>query len=339
MCLWIYQGGAAKIKALIFNFVERGYARPSSGGFLGCVCETNFYSRPLFGNFTCECLMAISITNLSKHFAAEIKGISLSQAMVDSDFADIFRAFNEYSVLVFRDQSLTDEEQISFSERFGPLETTVNSNPAGGGTVVTILSNVDENDQVIPPEDKRMIFNTGNQMWHTDSSFKRIPALMSLLSGREVPTVGGETEFATMRGTYQSLTSARKRSIENLVCIHDFAYSRALIDPNLLRGQDKIEVPPVPQAMVRQNPANGLKNLFLGAHASYVRGVSLKKGRKLISELNRKIIHPEFLYRHKWCRNDLVVWDNRTVLHRGRPWERTQKRVMHRTTVVGSPTV
>ncbi|MBH68753.1 MAG: hypothetical protein CMM58_10410 [Rhodospirillaceae bacterium] len=283
--------------------------------------------------------MAISITNLSKHFAAEIKGISLSQAVVDSDFADILRAFNEYSVLVFRDQSITDEQQISFSERFGPLETTVNSNPAGGGTVVTILSNVDENNQVIPPEDKRMIFNTGNQMWHTDSSFKRIPALMSLLSGREVPVVGGETEFATMRGAYESLTCARKRSIENLVCIHDFAYSRALIDPNLLRSQDKYEVPPVPQAMVRQNPTNGFKNLFLGAHASYIREMCLTKGRRLISELNRKIIHLDFVYSHKWRRNDLVVWDNRTVLHRGRPWERTQKRVMHRTTVVGSSTV
>ena len=204
---------------------------------------------------------------------------------------------------------------------------------------MTVLSNVDQQNKVIPPEDKRMVFNTGNQMWHTDSSFKRVPALMSLLSGREVPSIGGETQFASMRAAYGSLADQKKMELDDLVCMHDFAYSRALIDPNLLTNDDKAEVPPVRQAMVRKNPVHKKKNLFLGAHASYIEGWDLEESRKLIAELNEKITHPDFVYSHSWKKDDLVIWDNRTVLHRGRPWDRNQKRIMHRTTVVGELTV
>jgi len=283
--------------------------------------------------------MAISIKKITEHIGAEIGCDCRLDQLSESDFADVVKAFDEHSVLVFRGQPLSDEEQISFSKRFGSLETTVNSNPAGGGTVMTVLSNVDQHNKVIPPEDKRMVFNTGNQMWHTDSSFKRVPALMSLLSGREVPFSGGETQFASMRGAYDSLTDKKKQEIDDLVCVHDFAYSRALIDPNLMTTKNKLEVPPVRQVMVRENPVNKKKNLFLGAHASYVEGLALAEGRVLIAELNQKIVETEFVYSHPWKKDDLVIWDNRTVLHRGRPWDRNQRRVMHRTTVVGELTV
>jgi len=283
--------------------------------------------------------MAISIKKITEHIGAEIGCDCRLDQLSESDFADVVKAFDEHSVLVFRGQPLSDEEQISFSKRFGSLETTVNSNPAGGGTVMTVLSNVDQHNKVIPPEDKRMVFNTGNQMWHTDSSFKRVPALMSLLSGREVPSSDGETQFASMRGAYDSLTDKKKQEIDDLVCVHDFAYSRALIDPNLMTTKNKLEVPPVRQAMVRENPVNKKKNLFLGAHASYVEGLALAEGRVLIAELNQKIVETEFVYSHPWKKDDLVIWDNRTVLHRGRPWDRNQRRVMHRTTVVGELTV
>ena len=162
---------------------------------------------------------------------------------------------------------------------------------------------------------------------------------MSLLSGREVPSSDGETQFASMRGAYDSLTDKKKQEIDGLVCVHDFAYSRALIDPNLMTTKNKLEVPPVRQAMVRQNPVNKKKNLFLGAHASYVEGLALAEGRVLIAELNQKIVETEFVYSHSWKKDDLVIWDNRTVLHRGRPWDRNQRRIMHRTTVVGELTV
>ena len=283
--------------------------------------------------------MAISIKKITEHIGAEIGCDCRLDQLSESDFEDVVKAFDEHSVLVFRGQPLSDEKQISFSKRFGSLETTVNSNPAGGGTVMTVLSNVDQHNKVIPPEDKRMVFNTGNQMWHTDSSFKQVPALMSLLSGREVPSSDGETQFASMRGAYDSLTDKKKQEIDDLVCVHDFAYSRALIDPNLMTTKNKLEVPPVRQAMVRENPVNKKKNLFLGAHASYVEGLALAEGRVLIAELNQKIVETEFVYSHSWKKDDLVIWDNRTVLHRGRPWDRNQRRIMHRTTVVGELTV
>jgi alpha-ketoglutarate-dependent 2,4-dichlorophenoxyacetate dioxygenase len=279
--------------------------------------------------------MAVVVKRLTRHFAAEVSGVDLSAGVSDADFGAIQNAFDEHSILVFRDQNISDAEQVAFSERFGPLETTVNSNPAGAGTVVTILSNLDEAGDVIPPEDRRIVFNTGNQMWHTDSSFKEVPATGSLLSGRQVPPEGGETEFASMRAGYDALPDERKEALEGLVCVHDFAYSRGLIDPNLLRERDKQEVPPVRQALVRANPATGRKNLFVGAHASYVLEMELDEGRALIRDLNQHVTQDEFVYRHQWRQFDLVMWDNRCALHRGRPWDPIYPRVMHRTTVAG----
>jgi alpha-ketoglutarate-dependent 2,4-dichlorophenoxyacetate dioxygenase len=282
-----------------------------------------------------KCAMTITVKRLTQHIAAEITDVDLREPVSDVDFRDIQDAFDENSILVFRGQDITDEQQIAFSERFGPLELTVSSNPAGAGTVVTILSNLDEAGAVIPSQDRRMVFNTGNQMWHTDSSFKDVPATASLLSGRQVPPKGGETEFASMRAGFESLSEDRQQALSGLVCVHDFAYSRGLIDPNLLRDRDKRELPPVRQALIRANPSTGRKNLFVGAHASYIDGMPLKEARILIKELNAHVIQPEFVYRHQWRGHDLVMWDNRCALHRGRPSDPTFARVMHRTTVAG----
>jgi alpha-ketoglutarate-dependent 2,4-dichlorophenoxyacetate dioxygenase len=279
--------------------------------------------------------VALAVKRLTHHFAAEVSGVDLRSPVVDSDFQEIQRAFDEHSILVFPGQDISDAQQVSFSERFGPLETTVSSNPAGAGTVVTILSNLDANGDVIPPTDRRMVFNTGNQMWHTDSSFKEVPATGSLLSARDIPPEGGETEFASMRAGYDALSQDRKNMLEKLICIHDFAYSRGMIDPNLLREQDKRELPPVRQALVRANPSTGRKNLFVGAHASYIDGLEVEASRELIGELNKHVTRNEFIYRHKWREHDLVMWDNRCALHRGRPWNPVYPRVMHRTTVAG----
>jgi len=279
--------------------------------------------------------MTVAVKSLTGHFAAEVSGVDLRKPVSDADFQVIQNAFDEHSILVFRDQDITDAQQVAFSERFGALETTVNSNPGGAGTVVTILSNLDDSGAVIPPEDRRMVFNTGNQMWHTDSSFKEVPATGSLLSGRQVPPEGGETEFASMRAGYDALPDERKEALEGLVCVHDFAYSRGLIDPNLLQERDKQEVPPVRQALVRANPATGRRNLFVGAHASYVLEMELDEGRALIRDLNQHVTQDEFVYRHQWRQFDLVMWDNRCALHRGRPWDPIYTRVMHRTTVAG----
>ena len=279
--------------------------------------------------------MTVTITPLSRYFAAEVTGVNLAAPVPDPDFDEIREAFETHSILVFRGQPVDDRQQVAFSRRFGPLETTVNSNPGGAGTEVAVLSNLDRDGAVIPPGDRRMVFNTGNRMWHTDSSFKQVPATASLLSARRVPPRGGETEFATMRAAYDALAPDRQAELDGLVCVHDFAYSRGLIDPNLLRPCDKAEVPPVRHPLVRSNPANGRRTLFTGAHASYVDGMPLADGRRLIGELTAHATRPEFVYRHEWQPGDLVMWDNRCALHRGRPWDAGHARVMHRTTVAG----
>lgn len=285
--------------------------------------------------------MAVTFTKLTEAFGARVYGVRIAAGVNEADFAEIVRLFNDYSVLVLPQQEMTDAQQIAFSRRFGPLEATVPTN-AGAGTEIALISNVDPlTDEIIPPTDARMVFNSGNEMWHSDSSFKRVPAMASLLSGREVPPEAGHTEFASMRVAYEALPEARKRQIESLVAIHDFAYSRGLVAPNLIGETQKRETPPVPQAVIRRNPYNGRKNFFAGAHASYIRGMPIAIGRALLQELTAFATQPQFVYVHRWQPDDLVMWDNRCCLHRGRPWDKAKyRRVMHRTTVAGDgPTV
>lgn len=280
--------------------------------------------------------MAVTFTKLTDRFGAEVHGVDIAAGVSPEDMTILIELFNDYSVLVFHQQDITDAQQIRFSRGFGELEKTVVTN-AGAGTEIALISNVDPlTNTIIPPTDKRMIFNSGNEMWHTDSSFKRVPATASLLSGREVPPTAGETEFASMRAAYADLPEAQKRRIEHLVAMHDFAYSRGLIDPTLIGEEQKRETPPVPQAVVRTNPVNGRKNFFAGAHASYIRGMPVDAGRALLRELTAFATQPKYVYTHTWRPKDLVMWDNRCCLHRGRPWDKaTYRRVMHRTTVAG----
>lgn len=280
--------------------------------------------------------MSISIRKVTDNIGAEVTGVDITQPISDAEFAPILDAFNEYSVLVFHGQDFTDEQQVAFSQHFGALETTVKSN-IGGGTYVADISNVDpETNEILPVDSWRIRYNSGNEMWHTDSSFKTVPALASLLSGREVPPEGAETEFGSMRAAYATLTVEEQERLEGLVAVHDFSYSRGLVDPELLKDDHKEETPPVRQAVVRANPANGKKAFYTGSHASHVVGWPLEEGRALLKDLVACATQPEFTYAHKWQAGDLVIWDNRCVLHRGRSWDKAQyRRVMHRTTVAG----
>lgn len=285
--------------------------------------------------------MALTIDRLHPLFVAEVSGIDLARPQDDATIAALKDAFEEHSILVFRDQDITDDQQVAFSERFGPLERMLIGSQ-GGGTPLAFLTNVDrETDRIIPPDDKRMIRNLCNMMWHTDSSFKRVPSLASILSGREVTGDGGETQYATLRGAYDTLSEDMKQRIDGLVAEHSFAHSRSLVDKSLLSQEMKDEVPPVPQSLVRQNPVNGRKALYLGSHASHILNMPVDEGRALLRELLEHTTHDRFLYTHKWQSKDIVMWDNRAVLHRGMPYDyENQRRVMHRTTVAGlGPTV
>lgn len=281
--------------------------------------------------------MAITIKPLHPLFCAEIGGVDTGAPIDEASFAEIRAALDEYSVLVFHDQSLDDEKQIAFSRRFGPLEVAGKANP-GVGTPFARQSNLDVGTgAVIPPDDRRMIYQKGNYLWHTDSSFRAVPSLCSLLSARIVPPEGGNTEFATMRAAYDALPDDIKQKLDGLVAEHSLVYSRSTVTPHgAMTDEMKAELPGAWQVMVRTNPVNGRKNLYAGAHASHVIGWPREEGRALIQSLNRFATQPQFCYHHKWRARDLVIWDNRCVLHRATAYDTERhKRLMQRTTVAG----
>lgn len=280
--------------------------------------------------------MGLATRPLHPLFGVEILGLDVRH--VDAaTFDEVRRAFDEHSVLLFREQPLTDDEQIAFSRRFGPLETTIRSIASQARTLPEIanLTNVDGEDRLIPAGDRRNVYNAGNQMWHSDSSFKRVPAMASLLSGREVPPAGGETQFASMRVAYERLPETTRQLLEGKVAVHSFEYSRGLIADGLL-GAYATDVPPVPQALVRANPASGRRTFFVGSHACEILGMPSAEARDLLHALRESATRPALVYTHRWRAGDVVMWDNRCMLHRGRPWDETRhRRVMHRTTVAG----
>jgi alpha-ketoglutarate-dependent 2,4-dichlorophenoxyacetate dioxygenase len=286
--------------------------------------------------------MAFRTRPLHPRFGVEIEGPDGHgldvRRLDDAAFAGIVRLFEDHSVLLFRGQTLTDDDQVAFSERFGPLEATIRTvvSHARYRPEISNLANVDADDQLIPAGDTRNLFNAGNQMWHTDSSFKRVPAHASLLSAREVPPEGGETEFASTRVAYEQLPAVTRERIDGRTAIHSFVYSRGLIGDGLLPPDHAAQVPPVPQALVRANPVHGRKAFFVGSHACEILGVPTDEARALLRELLALATRRDSVYTHRWRVGDVVMWDNRCVLHRGRPWNESRyRRVMHRTTVAG----
>jgi alpha-ketoglutarate-dependent 2,4-dichlorophenoxyacetate dioxygenase len=283
--------------------------------------------------------MAIELTPLHPTLGAEVHGVDLTRPVVSEVFAEIEAAFNRHGILVFPEQPVTDEQQLAFSRLFGPLE--VNPNYAGAKMRlrpdVADISNLDAEGRVLARDDRRNLFNIGNQLWHTDSSFKRVPAKCSLLSTRELPSRGpmggGETEFADLRAAWDALPGARKREFDGLIVEHSIFRSRSQIGFADFNDEIFKELPPVPQALVRHHPASGRTSLYLASHASHIIGWPVEEGRALIEELIAFATQRQFVYQHRWTVGDLVMWDNRCTMHRGRPYDDTQRRVLHRTTV------
>jgi alpha-ketoglutarate-dependent 2,4-dichlorophenoxyacetate dioxygenase len=284
--------------------------------------------------------IGLTITPIHPCFGARLEGVDLSEHLDTRTFRAIYDAFQAYSVLVFHNQRLEDEQQMAFSQRFGPLETTITAIGRENRLHPNLvdLSNVDpERDgHLMAWSDRRMIYQSGNQLWHSDSSFKPTPAMASLLSAREVPPVGGETEFASMRYAYDTLPEETRRQLEGRVVVHSVIYSRSTLAKGLFDPDQEQGLPPVRQALVRANAVNGRKSIFVGSHAWYVEGLPYEESRRLLDELLAHTTRPECVYQHRWRQWDLVMWDNRCVLHRGRPWDAAQqRRVMRRTTVAG----
>lgn len=285
--------------------------------------------------------MTLTVRKLTPVFAAEITGVDLTD-LDDATFAQIEDAFETYSVLIFPDQHLDDDQQIAFSRRFGELEKT-QGHIANNFTVkhVSEISNLDPEGRLMAADDPRLQFRIGQRNWHSDSSFKRVPAKASLLHARVLPPDGGETQFASLRAAYDALPESRKRELEGKAAIHHYAYSRRALGFKLTNEEEDKRFPPVPQALIRSNPKNGRKALYVGSHASHIVGMPEDEGRALLKELLDFATHEKFTYLHHWRPADLVMYDNRAALHRARPYAITaQPRVLHRTTVAGEgPTV
>ena len=280
--------------------------------------------------------MAIKVTPLHPHVGAEVEGADLARPVPPDLFTEIEAAFDKHAVLVFPGQVLSDQQQMAFSELFGPLE----KNPVYAGQKLRLrpevadISNIDPDGNILSLDHPRRRFNMGNQLWHTDSSFKRVPAKCSLLSAREIPPVGGETEFADLRAAYDALSGEMKKRLTGLVAEHSIFHSRRRLGFTDFNEEIARQLPPVQQVLVRRHPGSGRMTLYLASHASHVVGLPAEEGRKLVDELIAFATQPKFVYQHRWRVHDLVMWDNRCTMHRGRPWDETKhRRELHRTTV------
>ena len=275
----------------------------------------------------------MEVVPLGPGFAAELRGVTLAEiAANDRAYAGARAAFEEHSVLVFRNQEVTDDGQLAFSRRFGPPEVT-KVGSMGTGTHFIILTTIGEDGKVVPPDHRLSLRNKANQLWHTDSSFKPVPALTSILSARIVPAHGGETEFVSTRLAFERLSPAQRKKAGNSFVWHDYAHSRAKIAPGLATSEERAALPPQCWRMVWRNPVNGRGAIYLASHAYAVEGMVPAAGKKLIEELMQAATAPGVSYLHQWRGGDVVMWDNRATMHRGRPWPALEPRLMVRTTI------
>jgi alpha-ketoglutarate-dependent 2,4-dichlorophenoxyacetate dioxygenase len=275
----------------------------------------------------------MEIIPLRPGFAAELRGVSLAEiAANEAAYQTTRAAFEQHSVLVFRAQEVTDETQLAFSRRFGPLEVT-KVGSQGVGTNLVILSTVDESGKVVPADHRLALRNKANQLWHTDSTFKRVPALASVLSARIIPARGGETEFVSTRLACERLDPALRARLENCFVWHDYAHSRGKIAPDLASPAERAALPPQCWRMTWKNPTNGRTALYLASHAYAIEGMEQTQAQKLLAELIDAATAPGLSYAHAWRSGDVVMWDNRATMHRGRPWPANEARLMVRTTI------
>jgi alpha-ketoglutarate-dependent 2,4-dichlorophenoxyacetate dioxygenase len=277
--------------------------------------------------------MAMELKRLGPGFAAEVRGIGLADvAERDDAYRAVRAAFEEHSVLLFRGQPVTDELQVAFSRRFGPLEI---AKPAsrGEGTPFSILTNIEPDGSLVPPDHKEALRARANQLWHTDSCFKDPPALASVLSVRVVARRGGETEFASQRLGWERLPGPMRERLKDAVAWHDYAHSRGKIAPHLASERERAALPPVRWRIRWRNPANGRDSLYIASHTCAIDGMPRGEAQALIEELIAHVTAPGHTWLHRWQPGDVVMWDNRCVLHRGRPWPDDVPRHIVRTTI------
>jgi alpha-ketoglutarate-dependent 2,4-dichlorophenoxyacetate dioxygenase len=287
----------------------------------------------------------MKIRQIHPVFVGEVSDLDITRRLSPEEAAAVEAGMNEHAVLVFHEQKLTDEQQMAFTLNFGVLEN------ARGGNItkdedrrlqvgMNDVSNLDRDGRPLDRESRQRWFNLGNMLWHSDSSFRAIPAKFSLLSARVVNPVGGNTEYADMRAAYDALEAATKTLIEDLVCEHSLMYSRGLLGMHDYSEEERAMFRPVRQRLVRTHPATGRKSLYLSSHAGGIVGMPMAEARILLRDLTEHATQSQFVYVHRWRPWDFVMWDNRRTMHRVRRYDDNQPRDMRRTTLAGeSPTV
>ena len=288
--------------------------------------------------------MPMQFRALTTYIGAEVEGIDLRETLSPAQAEEIHTAMDRYAVLVFHGQPLTNEQHLAFTKALGPLENTANilrkAEDYRLPAVFADVSNLDGKSQPYGRDDRRRLFAIGNRLWHSDSSFKAVPAKYSLLRAVRIPSKGGNTEFAHMGAAYEALDDDTRALIEDLVCEHSQLYSRESVGFTDFTPEERERLKPVRQRLVRTLPRTGRKSIYLSSHAGSIVGWPLPEARLLLRDLTEHATQREFVYSHPWQVGDLVMWDNRQTMHRGRPFPANEPRDVRRTTIGGdAPTV
>ena len=286
--------------------------------------------------------MAITVTPIHPHIGAAIGGVDASRPPDAATLKALWEAIDRHAVLVFRDQQVSDRQLHDFAACFGELE--IGRSAARGGRrrlqipQIGDISNLDEENRLRARDDRRRLDSLGNRLWHTDASYMPVPVVLGMLFAVTVPPAspfgGGETEFADMRAAYDALPERQKEALADLVVEHDVFWSRGQIGFTEFPRGEREQYPPSHQRLVRRHPGSGRKCLYLSAHASHIVGWPVPEGRLLLADLNAHATQREFVYSHKWREGDLVIWDNRDTMHRGRPHDESQPRDLRRATTL-----
>jgi alpha-ketoglutarate-dependent 2,4-dichlorophenoxyacetate dioxygenase len=289
--------------------------------------------------------MPLETRQIGPCFAAEADGLDLTRPLTADDVAAVHAGMDAHGVLVFHDQKLDDDQQLAFTRSLGEIEHAIGTSLRAPDeyrlpTTFADVSNLDKDHQVFARDDRRRLFAIGNRLWHSDSSFKVVPAKYSILHARSVPSRGGNTEFADMRAAYDALDAETRSEIEELVCEHSQIFSRQQLGFMDFTDEERERMKPVRQRLVRTHPSTGRKSLYLASHAGGIVGWPVPEARALLRDLVEHATQRQFVYAHVWRVNDLVMWDNRRTMHRARPFPAHEPRDMRRTTLAGDgPTV
>ena len=289
-----------------------------------------------------KCVTATAeVTQLHPMFVGELRGVDV-RSLDDSGIDEIRALMDRYAVLVVREQAFADHEQVAFARRLGGGEivtkigrSIVDHAPRLSEPGLTDISNLNEKQQIIDRADRRRMYSLGNRLWHTDSSFQNPIARYSMLSAKEVPSKGGETEYADMRAAYDALPDELKAQIADLRAFHSIIYSRSTIGFTEFSDAERAQFPGAEHPLVRTHPASGRKSVYVASHAERIIGWPVPDGRLLLRELMTLATLPQFVYRHQWRVGDFVIWDNRCTIHRGLPFDETnERRDLRRVTTV-----